>query len=599
MVLDSLHLAVSCACEEYSSTFLVISSLICTMKSLLCATTALASTAAGTSIAEINGDRFLSPFKDKSVSQVKGLVTAIAENGVFLRSTQPDNNPATSEGLFVFSNTIGNQVKTGDVVTLNGVVKEFRYVCVKYPSKGTLYAELSALCRSNPEHIYLTELSKPSNIVVVSSGNTFKPLIVGVDTPQPPNREFSSLDKGGVFGFPNAVTSISAANPKLDPKTSGLDFWESLVGELVTLQNVFQVSRPNKYGDVWVRGNYTVTGLNGHGGVTMLKGGETNYSDLITMSRDADGMIIDANPETIVLGTPIDGSHNPTDTKMGDYLGDVTGVVYYSFGTYRILPLTALKPTGSVPSEYPATSITGTGDCHGFTVADYNAENLAPDSPHMNSVIDQIVHKLRLPDLVFLQEVQDNSGPTNDGVVSANVTLSTLTQGIKKLSGVTYNFTDVDPVDGQDGGQPGGNIRCAYLYRPDTVELYKVNPGSSNDANEVLDGPELKFNPGRIGQTDDNFEATRKPLIAMWTTVKQPKKEFFTVNVHFSSKGGSTGLHGDPRPPVNKGIEKRTGQMELTAVSNASTRSRFPFASGPVQHKEGREGQTDRQGALL
>ncbi|KZZ96679.1 endonuclease/exonuclease/phosphatase family protein [Moelleriella libera RCEF 2490] len=524
MVLDSLHLAVSCACEEYSSTFLVISSLICTMKSLLCATTALASTAAGTSIAEINGDRFLSPFKDKSVSQVKGLVTAVAENGVFLRSTQPDNNPATSEGLFVFSNTIGNQVKTGDVVTLNGVVKEFR---------------------SNPEHIYLTELSKPSNIVVVSSGNTFKPLIVGVDTPQPPNREYSSLDKGGVFGFPNAVTSISAANPRLDPKTSGLDFWESLVGELVTLQNVFQVSRPNKYGDVWVRGNYTVTGLNGHGGVTMLKG--------------------DANPETIVLGTPIDGSHNPTDTKMGDYLGDVTGVVYYSFGTYRILPLTALKPTGSVPSEYPATFITGTGDCHGFTVADYNAENLAPDSPHMNSVIDQIVHKLRLPDLVFLQEVQDNSGPTNDGVVSANVTLSTLTQGIKKLSGVTYNFTDVDPVDGQDGGQPGGNIRCAYLYRPDTVELYKVNPGSSNDANEVLDGPELKFNPGRIGQTDDNFEATRKPLIAMWTTVKQPKKEFFTVNVHFSSKGGSTGLHGDPRPPVNKGIEKRTGQMELTA----------------------------------
>lgn len=135
---------------------------------------------------------------------------------------------------------------------------------------------------SNNDFLYLTELTKPSKVEVVSSGNAVKPLVIGLDTFQPPNKEYSSLDKGGIFGFPNAVTTISKSNPVLDPTAYGLDFWESLIGELVTIKNAYLVSRPNKYGDVWVRGNWTVTGLNGHGGVTMLEGGEFFFSCCIT-----------------------------------------------------------------------------------------------------------------------------------------------------------------------------------------------------------------------------------------------------------------------------------------------------------------------------
>lgn len=65
---------------------------------------------------------------------------------------------------------------------------------------------------------------------------------------------------------------------------------------------------------------------------------------------------------------------------------------------------------------------------------------------------------------MFLQEIQDNSGPKDDGTVDANVTLSTLVNAITKISNVTYSFVEVIPVDGQDGGQPGGNIRQAYLW---------------------------------------------------------------------------------------------------------------------------------------
>lgn len=276
---------------------------------------------------------------------------------------------------------------------------------------------------------------------------------------------------------------------------------------------------------------------------------------------------IDTNPETIVIGSPLDGSKNPDDTKMGDSYGNITGVVSYAFGFYRILPLTAAKPISSVSAEYPAVAFGSKGTCRGVTIGDYNAENLSPTSDHLPSVVDQIVNKLKTPDLIFLQEVQDNSGPTDDGVVSANVTLSTLAAGIDDASGVLYDFVEIAPEDNQDGGQPGGNIRQAFLYRPDVVELYKPNQGGASDVNEVLEGPELKYNPGRIDPENEAWADSRKPLVAMWKTVKGTGKVFFTVNVHFGSKGGSTSLHGDPRPPVNKGVEKRTAQAELTAVS--------------------------------
>jgi hypothetical protein len=133
---------------------------------------------------------------------------------------------------------------------------------------------LQPCCSSNKDYAYLTELTKPVDVVVVSSGGRVAPLVIGVDTLQPPNKEYSSLDAGGLFGVPNAVTTISASNPVLDPATYGLDFWESLVGELVTIKNAHLVSRPNTYGDVWVRGNWTVTGVNGQGGLTMVDGGE-------------------------------------------------------------------------------------------------------------------------------------------------------------------------------------------------------------------------------------------------------------------------------------------------------------------------------------
>jgi predicted extracellular nuclease len=79
-------------------------------------------------IAEINGDKFVSPLKDQSVSNVTGLVTAKGPNGIWLRSTTPDDNPLTAEAIYVFGSTVGASLAVGDIIQVNGRVQEYRLV---------------------------------------------------------------------------------------------------------------------------------------------------------------------------------------------------------------------------------------------------------------------------------------------------------------------------------------------------------------------------------------------------------------------------------------------------------------------------------------
>ena len=88
------------------------------------------------------------------------------------------------------------------------------------------------------------------------------------------------------------------------------------------------------------------------------------------------------------------------------------------------------------------------------------------------------------------------------------------------------------------------------------------------DATAVVKGPALSFNPGLIEPANAAWTASRKPLVAQWEVIGKKGKSagtFFTVNVHFGSKGGSSSIMGDARPPVNGGLEKRLQQAKLTA----------------------------------
>lgn len=253
---------------------------------------------------------------------------------------------------------------------------------------------------------------------------------------------------------------------------------------------------------------------------------------------------------------------------MGDYLGEnITGVITQAYGFYALLPTTALDVSESNSTAAPATGLSSDGTCAAITVGDYNVNNLAPNSTTLSQIAGNIASDLKGPNIVFLQEIQDNSGPTDDGVVSANETLSALASEIKSQDGPDYSFIDIDPVNDRNGGQPGGNIRVAYLYDPSVVQLHNLNPGTSKDAIKVNSDGELNYNPGLIDPENDAWESSRKPLVAEWVTA-DGKSTFFTINVHLTSKGGSSSLEGDARPPVNGGVEKRTAQAKVIAVSD-------------------------------
>lgn len=209
----------------------------------------------GLSIAEIQGTRYSSPYNGQQVADVPGIVTVKGPAGFWIRSPIPDKNDKTSDSIYVFtgSNAAGKailaNVTTGDQLLVDGKVDEYR---------------------SDKTHLLLTELVSPKNIRKTATGVAYKPVVLGKKGKrQPPTVEYTSLDNGNVFNYPNNVTDLEAVNPELNPKKYGLDFWESLEGEYVKITKPVALGVSNQYGDVWVRGDWKVSGLNKRGGLTV------------------------------------------------------------------------------------------------------------------------------------------------------------------------------------------------------------------------------------------------------------------------------------------------------------------------------------------
>ncbi|KAL1937477.1 hypothetical protein VTO73DRAFT_13200 [Trametes versicolor] len=127
------------------------------------------------------------------------------------------------------------------------------------------------------------------------------------------------------------------------------------------------------------------------------------------------------------------------------------------FGPSRYSRLLLRKSYRQRSTRVPTTA-------NSASVTSYNVENMSPRSRHIPRIAEHIADYLQTPDIMFVQEIQDDSGPRNNGVVSANKTLQALVDAIEKASSsVKYHFVNIDPEDNKDGGAPGGNIRVAYL----------------------------------------------------------------------------------------------------------------------------------------
>ncbi|WP_342431783.1 5'-nucleotidase C-terminal domain-containing protein [Neobacillus sp. FSL H8-0543] len=460
----------------------------------------------GLKIRDIQGQAHISPYKDKNVVDVPGVVTQVVDSSNFyMQDPTPDDNSNTSEGILVYKPSHG--IAVGDMVTVSGLVKE--WVLDGYAEK--LQTDLA-----------MTEINAQSGkITKVSSGNELPtPLVIGKDV-IPPTSVIDN-DQFGTF----------------DPIEDGVDFYESLEGMLVSIEKP-TVTGPQKYGEVPVITNQVE-------GKAYTKEG----TPLLTKEN--------TNPEKMLLQLD-DRSYV---TKAGDsFDGTVTGVVSYTFSNFKILTKAADLPE-LVERERTNEVTTIQKEEDKLTIAGYNIENFAAsDTVKRDKLAKSMVVNLGSPDIIGLVEVLDESGETNNGIVKADANYKALSDAINGFGGPTYAWTEIAPVDGKDGGVPGGNIRVGYLYNPDRVTLNEAPKGDATTAVGYENGS-LTLNPGRIDPTNAAFNSSRKPLAAEFTFQGE---EVIVINNHFNSKGGDEPLFGKNQPPF---LESEAQRVQIATIVN-------------------------------
>ncbi len=469
-------------------------------------------------IHDIQDSSWLAAHNGEQVTNVPGVVTGIrtagSSRGYWIQDPDPDASPATSEGIFVFTSSPG--VAVGDSVLVSGTVRDF------YPlSSGDSVATTSNLS--------VTEIGTPTVIVRSHANPLPAPEVIGPGTA--PDVYAPDLNGANIESTP------------ITPSRSALDFWESREGMRVEVDDARVVGPSNRFGEQFIT---------------------TKPAQATTYRGGTEILAENAIPSGRVEVVPADGTNPGVD--VGDvFSGATVGPVDYSqFGGYLIAATTLGTPQHNHLPPVTATA----QSAKQLAVATYNVENLAPgdSAAKYARLAEGVVANLSKPDVVALEEVQDNSGATDDGTVAADQTLTKLTDAIVAAGGPRYRWREIDPVDDKDGGQPGGNIRVVFLFDPSRVSF--VDRGSSS-ANRSTTGtavvkshgePALTLSPGRIDPANPVWTTSRKPLAGEFEF--RGRKVFVIAN-HFDSKGGDQNADGRFQFPAQSSAVQRAGQAQV------------------------------------
>jgi predicted extracellular nuclease len=473
----------------------------------------------GPRIHDIQGAAQRSPLAGRSVRGVSGVVTAIAAHGFWFQDPEPDADPATSEGLFVYleePRAADAPLLAGDEVHVVGTVDEY------VPASRT-------------GQLPVTELNH-ATVTLVGHGRPLPPPVrVGRGGRLPPTEVFRADAPGG-----------DATAGTFDPVRSGLDFWESLEGMRVELADPVACSPTSSLGELWVLadGGADATGRNARGGVTLRPG--------------------DSNPERVLLG-PALAKIARADVGVRLAQGGaprLVGVLDYAFGNFRLLPTAPVEVAGG--GVAPQTVAPAADD--ELSVACFNLENFsaASDKAKVAALGRVIAVNLAAPDLVAVEELQDDSGTKKDGTVTAERGARALLDAITAAGGPAYRCADIAPEDGTDGGVPGGNIRCALLWREDRGLSLVARPGGDARTTATIGGPAgapaLSPSPALVSPLDPAFKDARKPLAAELAWRGAP---LFVVACHLSSKFGDDPAEGARQPPVESSEPHRVAEAQV------------------------------------
>ncbi|MFT4647906.1 MAG: putative extracellular nuclease [Glaciecola sp.] len=445
-------------------------------------------------ISRIQGPGLLSPLAGKIVT-TRGVVTGRTGRGFFIQDHDGKIDDEVSHGIFVYERR--GKPPIGSLVEVSGKVVDYT------PGENV-----------RPT----TQIEERETRVLLERGASIEPVW------------------------------LDAAVMLLDPERLRF-FLNNLEGMLVGLpaDSVF-VAPSNLFGDYVVLPPGTSLVRTQQGGV----------------------LINPLDPECWLPGFRMRNYGDAPQVNVGAQLLDaVTGPLNFRVGSYQV----AVEGSIRVQSEHIKRRSTELrGQASKVTILTLNCFNLDAkvESPELvrnpsrdvdddlgsgrfDALARAIVTAANCPDVVALQEIQDNDGAELTDVVSAEFTLETLIQAVRRAGGPLYQWADIAPKSGADGGQPGGNIRNAFLYQPQRVSLV---PGS------------LK----RIGDESDIYEDSRKPLVARFQVNGHPG-QIEIINVHLASKRHQYGHFAPQQPGFDPRLALRVQQAQFIGKHTARLRS--------------------------
>ena len=468
-------------------------------------------------ISQVQGAGHRSPYDGKEVRCVTGIVTAVDGGGFYMQTETSDNDPSTSDGIYIDLLAF-KMVKVGDEVLVSrGEIREY-----------------------NPAGLGENSLTRTSirssEVEVLSNGNPLpEPVLIGEGGRAIPDRIIEN-DVNGYVGRNAAL---------FDPDQDGMDFYESLESMRVQVNNAVAVSSVNSYNEVSVVADLgkNASGLSPAGVLILAE--------------------VDANPERIMLD---DKFIQMPDIRVGDvFTVPVIGIMDYDFGNYRIQPTDkpVFQSRGRVQEitnvELPELKASQ------ISVVSMNLLNLSQveSQQRVEAFSLMVVEKLGSPDILVLQEVMDDDGRMDSSEVSANKNLAFFTGEIKRRGGPVYQWFSIDPERNADGGVTGGNIRVVIMFRLDRdLKFLSALPGKAGEE-VALTGQgvnvALTQNPGLIWPNNSAFSQSRKAIIAQFQFMDQ---NFFVIGAHFNSKGPDGPLYGDRQPPNLDSEQQRVAQAK-------------------------------------
>lgn len=299
-----------------------------------------------TAIHAIQGPGNASPLVGQVVD-TQGIVTARASNGFFLQAAdnEVDADPATSEGVFVFTSTTPPAAAAiGNRVQVTGTVVEY-------------------VPTADPFQPPLTEIGGSPTVALISTGNALPAPIPLTATFPNPNGDIHQLER--LEGMRVTVVSLTVVAPTI----SGGVFQGVVTG----------VPRP-----------FREPGL--------------EAPELPPIGITAP--LFDGNPERIRVDSDRQTGTVSVNVDVDAVITNLVGVLDYGFRTYTIAPdpnslanISAGRAPAAVSTPLP----------YQFTVASYNMENFTNDATRISKAKLGICQYLKTPDILAVEEVLDKA----------------------------------------------------------------------------------------------------------------------------------------------------------------------------------------------